>query len=152
MSRFFGDLKLFMDINSADIDVEDRDALQDAGLETAIIISLFTDARVFPEELPEGLEDLGGFWGDLILEESVGSKLWTLRRKKLNNTFLNNFEEFAVQALSWMIEEQIASSIKVDVNYIGDTVNFEIRIKRPEKDLLNFRYSLNWEKQILRRN
>ena len=49
---------------SGDICVVGADLLSDDGLETAILISLFSDARVRDDELPAGHTWKRGFWGD----------------------------------------------------------------------------------------
>ena len=80
------DLAVFWDnrLGAGDICVVGADLQAEAGLDTAILISLFTDARVRDEELPPGHTWRRGWWGDDVEDEpdSTGSKLWTLRRSK----------------------------------------------------------------------
>ena len=59
-------------------------------LKTAVVISLFTDRRVNEEDVPNG-ELNRGYWGDMDLPEgeSLGSKLWLLKREKLTPETIN---------------------------------------------------------------
>ncbi len=67
-------------LNDADDDFE-----TDAGLETAVIISLFTDRRAGEnDELPATETDRRGWWGNTLqdADDEIGSKLWLLCREK----------------------------------------------------------------------
>lgn len=61
----------------------------DSGLRTAILISLFSDARE---------ENRRGWWGG-----EIGSKLWTLQNAKRSPETLKKAQDFAQDALSWLI-------------------------------------------------
>ena len=69
-------------LGAGDICVVGADLQAEAGLDTAILISLFTDARVREDELPPGHTWRRGWWGDDVEDEPdiTGSKLWLLRR------------------------------------------------------------------------
>lgn len=91
------------------------------GLETAIRLSLFTNARAQDgDELPEGEgafgEDLGGWWGDTFLEtgSSLGSRLWLLRREKLTAATRQRARDYALEALQWLIDDRIASDVEIE--------------------------------------
>ncbi len=75
----------------------------DSGLRTAILISLFSDAR-------EGNQR--GWWGG-----EIGSKLWTLQNAKRSAETLKKAQEFAQKALSWLIEEKICKKATVSAAY-----------------------------------
>ena len=52
-------------------------------LQTAILISLFTDAQASPDDMiQDGSGDPRGWWGDLGSSKPIGSKLWLLGRAK----------------------------------------------------------------------
>ena len=89
---------------------------QDGTLDSAIIISLFTDARALPTDDYHG--DPRGYWGDAlsIMGESpvsVGSRLWLLRREKQTAATLRRAEQYAREALQWLISDGIAHSIVI---------------------------------------
>jgi phage gp46-like protein len=60
-------------------------------LDTAVILSLFTDRRALDsDDIPKN-SDRRGFWGDaypLVENDQWGSRLWTLHRAKATNETL----------------------------------------------------------------
>lgn len=75
----------------------------DSGLKTAILISLFSDARERNQR---------GWWGG-----EIGSKLWTLQNVKRSAETLKKAQDFAQEALSWLIEEKICKKVSVSAAY-----------------------------------
>lgn len=73
------------------------------GLESAVLISLFSNARV---------GDAGGWWADTFaadpLDRVGASRLWTLAREKLLPATLRLAETYAVEALQWLVADGIA--------------------------------------------
>lgn len=114
----------------------------DEGLETAVIISLFTDRRAnFDDILPDpDNRDLRGWWGDLasplVEGDQIGSRLWLLEREKTLKTVLVRAKQYAEEALQWMIEDRIATKIEVDVERQGvvgsDILALQVRIRQTE--------------------
>lgn len=88
----------------------------DQGLTTAILHSLFSDARAEADELPTETSERRGWWGDCLLPEDdrYGSKLWILQREKRTRETLHRAREYAQQALGWLIEDGHAEKIEVE--------------------------------------
>lgn len=133
--------------------IEDGDLAADDGLETAMLISLFSDQRVTDEELPPGIEFKRGWWGDgvpAIVGDQIGSKIWTLDRAKTTDATLVAIETFAREALAWMLEDGAASSIEATAEYdtIG-RINLALTISRPTGD--QSRFDVLWDNQELLR-
>ncbi len=107
-------------------------------LETAITISLFTDALANDDDhLPGGGNDRRGFWGDISLpeNESLGSKLWLLKREKITQSVLNKTHDYIVQALRWLVVEKHLTAVKVDVERGGlNYISFQIQCQLPTGD------------------
>lgn len=103
-----------------DLRAEGDGYLETNGLETAIRLSLFTDARAQEgDDLPEGTgafgEDLRGYWADSLLSTgAMGSRLWTLKRSALTSETRQRARDFALEALAWMKSIGIASEIAVE--------------------------------------
>lgn len=119
------DVRLVFDVFEtldADAVLEDGDLGVEVGLVTAILLSLFTDARATDEELsqfgeeedPRGwcLDFLSQFAGDVS-----GSKLWLLLREKQTPETLARAKSFAQDALAWLIEDGIADAVNVTAIY-----------------------------------
>ena len=87
-------------------------------LATAVLICLQTDARVEPEELPDGEENRGwpGDSFDLrqdLGEQPIGSKLWLLRRSVANEATAIRAEDYARAALQCLIDQGAVASVEV---------------------------------------
>lgn len=99
-------------------------ALQpDAGLETAVVLSLFTDSRATDaDELPVGETDPRGWWGDVaapVPGDLFGSRLWLLNREKQTQETLNRARTYAEEALGWLIEDAIATAVLVEAEWVA---------------------------------
>jgi len=84
----------------------------DHGIATAVLTSLFSDARV-DGDLPQGLDRRRGWWADTV-EDRHGSLLWLLDREKATAETAARAEEYVRTALAWLIDEGIAESIEVE--------------------------------------
>jgi phage gp46-like protein len=75
---------------------------QDEGLETAVLLSLFSDRIARQDDvLPSG-DDRRGWWADAYAEiegDAWGSRLWLLSREKQTASVLRRAEEYASEAL-----------------------------------------------------
>ena len=97
-----------------------------SALESAVLISLFTDTRVTDEELPEGEDSRRGFWGDLVTGSTTGSKLWLLQRAKRTQETLRLFEDYARQALEWLRGDGHVNEISVTAVFTRDIVELTV--------------------------
>lgn len=128
------------------------DLATDDGLETAVVISLFTDRRAEPDDtLPaEADEDRRGWWGDalpLIEGHRIGSRLWLLGREKITTETLRRAEEFGREALAWMFDAGAASRIEVLAEAQGSRLALRVVIHRPRGSDLTWRFDNLWEGQ-----
>lgn len=154
-SMFEGDIKLFLERGvdfTADVRMGDREILRDPGLETAMIISLYSDARSGDDDkIPDTSEDRRGWWGDALNEagDVDGSLLWLDSRLKLMSTTLVLLEEHARKALQWMIDDGVAKEIKITVATISAIESaLAVVVVRPDNSVEKFRYQYNWNKQV----
>lgn len=145
------DVGLFIVNDCIELKLEKGELGEDRTLETAVLISLFTDARVSDLELPQGVDDKRGFWADALTEnDNTGSKIWALSRSKQTPESLALLETYAKDSLEWMIEDGVASGVSVIAEY--DELNravATIQITRPRGE--TSRFSLVWDEQELLR-
>jgi phage gp46-like protein len=89
-------------------------------LSRAVVNSLFTWARARPDDrLPEGCQRMG-WWGDTTASgDRFGSRLWLLRRETLTDQTLERAREYAAEALSWLVEDGIATRTEVEAHRTG---------------------------------
>ena len=109
----------------ADIAVAKGDLVPDAGLRTAVLISLFTDALARPDdEIPDGTDDRRGWWGNLPLAgepaDPIGSRLWLLARAKRTEETRRRAQTYAQDALAWMVTDGVAAAVTVTAAWAGD--------------------------------
>lgn len=137
------------EIPAADLLLNDSlsDFESDDGLRTAVILSLYCDARVEVAELPDGETDRRGWWADTE-ETKIGSRLWLLDRGKNIPNVLALAEQYAGESLKWMIDDKVASTINVTAEIIeaGDVIGLglSIQIFRPYVDPVTFRFGRTW--------
>ena len=95
---------------------------EDNGLETAIIISLFTHRRANDDDvIPDGSDNKRGYWGDAysdIESDLIGSRLWLLFREKDTQAVVNRARDYVIEALQWLIEDGVAHRIDVITGWV----------------------------------
>jgi phage gp46-like protein len=125
----------------SDIELDGSRIAGDGGLATAVIVSLFTDARARPDDaLPDATVERRGWWGDLAPPvqtegnpHTTGSRLWLLSREKQTTEVLRRAEEYAREALQWLIDDGVATSIEVEAFVPRNSwLGLIITINRPQ--------------------
>lgn len=90
----------------------------DDGLESMVVISLFTDRRARDDDaLPDGSGDRRGWWGDTFTGARIGSRLWLLNREKQTHETLRRAKDYAAEALEWILEAGFCNRIEVDTSF-----------------------------------
>lgn len=112
------DFKLTWNGWGADATVEGHDLVLEDGLATAVILSLFLDARARADDaLPDGGTDRRGFWADTVApaaeRDRTGSRLWLLSREKTLPEVLRRAHDYAAEALRWLVDDGVASRVDV---------------------------------------
>lgn len=147
------DLALVWDADAmaADLLLGGGQLATDAGMRTAILISLFTDARAADDEtLPEAGGDRRGWWGDVHAREvrpeagtardanRIGSLLWLLSRSKITARTLAQAKQACEEALAWLVRDGIASAVRVVIEVqqrpgqqTADMMAIAVEIDRP---------------------
>jgi phage gp46-like protein len=128
------------DHGAADLTYEDGDLLRDDGLETAILLSLFTGSGE-------------GWWGDefpVVADDVFGSGLWEIARAVSIPSTLRRAQELAEAALAWLVTDGVASSVTVVVTGAAPILYYAITVARPQEAPAVYRYSYNWQAQELR--
>ncbi len=147
----------FSDFFGGDLVLAGQDLALDDGLETAVLVSLFTDRRASLEQLRPGDDatDLRGWWGDVqpdVANDRTGSHLWLLQREKQTPETLARAKQYAEQALDWMLEDRVASRVEVEVEYVARGVmGIQSTITRPDGSRVRYRYDYEWAAQAAKR-
>lgn len=153
------DYGLFIKSDMIDMSLLPGDIAGDDGLETAVLISLFSDARATSDMLDaiDSDGDLRGFWGDVTRpDDSTGSLLWTLKRSKQLVSTLAKARGFCRQALQWLIDDKVADRVDVVTSYpypAAGWMDIQIDIYRPgSANPVQYRYGYEWSNQQLKVN
>lgn len=121
----------------------------DDGLETAVILSLFTDRLADPEDvLPDTSGNRRGWWGDTYADiqgDRIGSRLWLLHREKQRALVLARAQEYARESLQWLIADGIARSVEVGAEFIrAGVLALQVTVARATGAPLRFRFESFW--------
>jgi phage gp46-like protein len=116
------DIALVWQGTHGDIAVDGTDLLADDGLDTAVMLSLFLDRRAEDaDKLPDDV-DPRGWWGDSfaeVLGDAVGSRLWLLGREKQLPSVANRVQEYAAEALAWLVDDGVASKVNTQATWVA---------------------------------
>jgi phage gp46-like protein len=144
------DIALVMDPTQlrGDWQMAGSDLLSGADLETAVLVSLFTDAWAGADFTPpDGSADLRGWWADTYTGDPIGSRLWTLERATKTQATLNLAIQYANEALAWLVTDGLAASVAVFAEWQGDEGAFlamSITITEPSGQVTVFQYGSVW--------
>jgi phage gp46-like protein len=122
----------------------------DAGLYTAIAISLFTDRLAEANDVPpDGSSTRRGWWGDAYSEvpgDRIGSRLWLLARSKQTQPVLRQAEAYAREALQWLVEDGVARGVQVQAEVSGDGVlGLQVQVTRSNEPVARYRFEAFWK-------
>ncbi len=121
-------------------------------LTDAVWISIFTDRRaVDGDELPDTSGDpvnRGGWWADAYQDDGdqIGSRLWLLSRSSPTDETLRRIEEYADEALAWMVSDGLAAKIETEAAPHGmDGASLIVRLYRQGEAPTVIRYDGLWD-------
>jgi phage gp46-like protein len=135
-------------IAPADIGIDGTDFVKEDGIETAIAIALFTDARMPDDDASEVGGTRGGWFGDSVTGGSMGSLLWTLDSRSMTRETLLLAEQYASDAIQrQIIDEGIAESFEVSATSAGENYILNVKIFGPDDNTKLYKYERQWNNQ-----
>lgn len=152
------DAAMVMTENGGELVLSGFDLARDDGLETGVIISLFTDRRASSEQIPAELpqDDLRGYWGDVsnaTPSDQTGSLLWLLAREKQLPQVLSRAKQYCLEALAWMVDDLIATRVEVTTEYgARGWMWITVDIFRPTGSPVRYRFNYEWAAQAAKRS
>lgn len=127
-------------------------------LQTAVLISLFTDRLAEPDDvLPEAEAPRRGWWGDALAARDggavgaagvgrIGSRLWLLSREKMLPETINRAREYTQEALAWLVTQGVARRVTVQAQVAGvGVLGLGIEIERNQGSAVQYRFELAWQ-------
>lgn len=102
--------------------VVNGDFASGSDVETAVLISLFTDRLaevndVLPDARPGYPGDRRGWWGD-DPQKPMGSRLWLLNRVKGPLDVAAKAQEYAAEALQWMLDDGVVARFDIQAVWV----------------------------------
>jgi phage gp46-like protein len=119
-------------------------------LETACLVSLFTDKLATPDFVPtDGTSDRRGWWADPYNDQPLGSNLWQLERAKKTRDTLGLARTYALDALQWLITDGVAKQVDCNTTWLGGAgstaLGIAIAIVKPDGSLTRFTFAWAWQ-------
>lgn len=144
-------VKMVFDPMTMDFDLamEGGDLLTEPGIETAVLMSIFTDRRAAEDdELPDPNGSRRGWWGDLAGEDAtrrIGSRLWLLERSSNLQSVVIKAKEYLDEALQWLVDDGIAAKVVTDVQALDQqTLAFSVEVHRKDGTVEALKYPYMW--------
>lgn len=115
--------------------------LEGDDLATAALISLFTDRQANADD-PVIDGDRRGWWGD----PTMGSRLWLLARAKVTDETLRLAEEYAEEALAWMVGDGVVAGVSATAAWIAPRqLGLTIDLTRTDGTVRTLAYAWEWD-------
>lgn len=145
---------VFIDMeHGADYAIESLLLTEDDGLDTAVILSLFTDRRAEPDDVtPGNVADRRGTWMDAYSDaprgDRMGSRLWLLQTAKLLPETVIKVRAYCAEALDWMVADGVAKEVNVTAEVIRShplgMIAAQIDIVRPDGAASRYKFDTLW--------
>ena len=133
--------------NGADWAMAGADLASGDDLTTAVYLSLFTDRRAADDDkLVDNTQNRRGWWGDTGSDSQIGSRLWLLARAKQDDDTLLLAEQYAEEALQWLITDEVAASIDVNASWVrAGLLGLVVTIIRSSGTTFTRQYDYIWK-------
>ena len=147
------DIALIQQSNGTfDIALDGPDLATDDGLQTAVIVSLFSDGRAHDDDtISDGSMDRRGWWAagiNAVPGDVWGSRLWLLGREKQLTEVLPRAKEYAEESLRWLVDDGVARSVSATAVVVRDGVlGLQIEIARANDAVARYRFDAFWRNQ-----
>jgi phage gp46-like protein len=141
MSELSGEIKIVETDGVFDINFDDDsgDLVQDDGLETAILMSLFLNERATEEQVPQPFKRGGYLFVNITGMQF--SHLWLVNGRKTQDK-LNLGTEYCNTALQWLIDKGYATEVNTDASFTDEEIQLDIAISKPNGITDNYTYQL----------
>jgi phage gp46-like protein len=143
-----GDIRIVWDnVNTrGDWSLADGDLETGQDLETACLVSLFSDALATPDFIPtDGTSDRRGWWADLYGSPPLGSNLWQLERAKKTRNTLGLARRWTLDALQWLIDDGVARDVQCNTSWlVSGHLAIAVAIIKPDGSSTRFMFGWAW--------
>lgn len=136
-----------------DFSVSGASLRADDGLQTAVVLSLFTDRLASAGDALPSAGGRRGWWGDAVAAEPgdlIGSRLWLLSREKVTAQVLRRAEEYAREALQWLLDDGVARAVEVQAQLLPGApgqgvLGLVVTVARSAQPVERYRFKDFWK-------
>lgn len=110
-------------------------------------ISLMTWRRADPGDVLDD-DERYGWWGDSfpgMTDDRIGSRLYLLRRRKLDADTVRDAEAFARESLAWILDDGRVSAVAVTVTRGTDRLDLAVAITLRDGRQVDFTSEKLWQ-------
>lgn len=144
-----GDVRVIWDNTQAlgDWGLAEGDLETGQDLETACLVSLFTDALATADFIPtDGTTDRRGWWANTYQTTPPGSNLWQLDRAKKTRDTLGAARGYVLDALQWLIDDGVANNVYCNTAWLASNMlGIAVAIVKPNGSETRFRFASAWQ-------
>jgi len=137
------DVELNKDQGYYDISFENGDFKKIKGMDTAIWLSIFTDARASESQVTSP-EDRRGSINDLNNPVEMGSLNWLYEQARLIRATVNGLMDTTKTCLSWLVDYGYAKNIETTAIREVNKLEVGVKIETPDGDLEPLRTVTIW--------
>ena len=114
-------------------------------LTRAVINSLFSWRRANDDDELPGVSRFG-WWGDTFeVDDKFGSRLWLLSRAKITDQTPKQAQEYAEEALAWLVTDGVAADVIVTVERAtADRLDMLVEVVKPNDTTESLRFQNMW--------
>lgn len=106
------------DLGRGDWSLNGADLQSGNDLETAMLISLFSDREANPDDvILDGTGDPRGWIGDADQPYKIGSRIWLLARAKQTAQTLRLASDYIAESLQWLIDDGVVAQFDITAEW-----------------------------------
>ena len=127
------------------LSVHNSDLVPVLGMETAILVSLFTNQRLDETQVMTPI-DRGGWFGNVLTpDRELGSKLWAWENSRTTSSLMGEIRDCAKRSFDWMARDTIARKTSVNVSLINQKIYINVNLTG-RGDRVGHDYAYLWRK------
>lgn len=114
------------------------------GLETAAVLSLFTDARADKSETAKTTRRRGWLGNATMFTDGheIGSKLWLLEQARLTDETEKNLQTYVSNCFAWMLKDRLIRSFEVTTGKENQQATFNVKFVITENFVTSINFAL----------
>ena len=127
------------------LSVKNNDLVPVEGMESAILVSLFTDQRLDESQMDIPINRGGWFGNALTPNRELGSKLWAYDNARITSGLVGNIRDCAKRSFDWMNQDNLTRKTSVSVALKGQQITI-ITTLTARGDKVGHDYAYLWRK------